>query len=195
MLGMDGGLDFHGEWFNKRTGEKVTVKQAIQDGQNMKIILMNGQQIDMQVFSQNYLQVTDDIYDESGKKISSAPVQSSEVKIQPKKINNVPKVKSLDEPLFSEDVEVIKPDQPIINTQHKSEKSNTKFDIIDKILKVNRPNINVILEWEKPPIAELKMLNTYFDIKASDIADYIKSTVTIDDLYISEQINNLLEKN
>ena len=67
LPGDDGsGMGLTGKWMNKRTGKAVNIRQTIQDGDNMIIISDQGQ-IPMGVFSRDYVQVSDDIYDDSEK--------------------------------------------------------------------------------------------------------------------------------
>ena len=64
LPGDDGsGMGLTGKWMNKRTGKAVNIRQTIQDGDNMIIISDQGQ-IPMEVFSRDYVQVSDDIRSE-----------------------------------------------------------------------------------------------------------------------------------
>ena len=71
------GMGITGTWMNKRTGQKVNVRQSVQDGDNMIIITDRGQ-ISMDVFSRDYIQASDEIYDESGKVIDNKPMEMDE---------------------------------------------------------------------------------------------------------------------
>ena len=73
----NGSMGISGIWMNKRTGQKVNVRQSIQDGDNMIIITDKGQ-ISMEVFSRDYIQASDEIYDESGKVIDNQPMEMDE---------------------------------------------------------------------------------------------------------------------
>ena len=73
----NGSMGISGIWMNKRTGQKVNVRQSIQDGDNMIIITDKGQ-ISMEVFSRDYIQASDEIYDESGKIIDNKPMEMDE---------------------------------------------------------------------------------------------------------------------
>lgn len=65
------GMGISGIWVNKYTGQQITVRDAIIDGDSMTVITDQGQ-IDMMEFSNNYIQMSDDVYDKDGHKIGTA---------------------------------------------------------------------------------------------------------------------------
>ena len=79
MMG-GGGPMITGQWINQRTGERVTVRDSYMDGENMFVILTNGRQLTMEEF-QDYVQMSDDVYDEKGNKIGNEkPLQKKTAK-------------------------------------------------------------------------------------------------------------------
>ena len=166
--GMDmGGPMISGTWINKRTGETVMVRDSISDGDNMLIITSNGQ-ISMDEFSRDYIQASDEIYNESGKVISSAPVQTSEVTVttatQPQQQIN---------PNLLDDPDVFEHQQTAALNNQMPIKN---FDLIDKIFQKNdsKPIIKIDVKWADFPQQELEMLTKYFDVTTDDIVQYIQ---------------------
>ena len=70
----DGGIGISGRWLNKRTGQTINIRNSVMDGDNMIIITDKGQ-ISMTEFSRDYIQASDDIYDETGKVIGHEEVK------------------------------------------------------------------------------------------------------------------------
>ena len=74
-----GGPIISGQWINQRTGEQVTVRDSYMDGENMFVVLTNGQTLNMDEF-QDYIQMSDDVYDEHGNKLTSQSHQNTVIK-------------------------------------------------------------------------------------------------------------------
>ena len=79
-------MQIQGEWMNKNTGQKIQVRNSIIDGDQM-IIITNMGQISMEEFSRNYIQASDEVYDDEGnviatEKMASQPSEQSNIKIE-----------------------------------------------------------------------------------------------------------------
>lgn len=72
-----GGLS--GKWFNKRTGQIVNVRDTVIEGDEMYILTDKGR-LSMRQF-EDYIQASDEIYDEKGNVISRDPLQSDNGRI------------------------------------------------------------------------------------------------------------------
>lgn len=65
MMG-PGGPDLKGKWINKQTGDEVQVRDVVMSDSGMSVMLADGRMIDMNTFSSQYFQMSDDIYDDKG---------------------------------------------------------------------------------------------------------------------------------
>lgn len=75
---MDGGFSITGNWMNKNNGQVIFVKDSVIDGDNMLIITNRGT-IDMNTFSNDYIQVSEDVYDNNGNVIGKRTFDASEM--------------------------------------------------------------------------------------------------------------------
>ena len=83
---MDDMTQIQGERMKKNTGQKIRVRNSIIDGDQM-IIITNMGQISMEGFSRNYIQASDEVYDDEGnviatEKMTSQPSEQSNIKIE-----------------------------------------------------------------------------------------------------------------
>lgn len=62
-------FEIKGKWTNRVTGQTVMVKDSVITDDDMAVILSDGSMIDMNTFSRDYIQMSDDIYDLNGKVI------------------------------------------------------------------------------------------------------------------------------
>lgn len=184
-----GGPMVSGKWINKKTGETIVIRDSIIDGDKM-ILISNKGNIDFNIFSRDYIQASDEVYDESGKVIKTETVKTSEVVDKPQRIDvsSAPSTISLDEE-FDENGTVIVP------TQHKQEKTISNFDLIDKIFKKtqSKPTASLKIDWADFPQNELSMLVNYFDVELEDIAQYIGKYLINDDL-LNEALFDFLSR-
>lgn len=72
---MDGpnGPDLRGEWINKRTGQKIFVRDSLIGESGMCIMLRDGSMMDMDEFSRDYVQMSDEEYDMNGNLMKPTP--------------------------------------------------------------------------------------------------------------------------
>lgn len=180
LPGEDGsGMGITGRWMNKRTGKFVNIRQTIQDGDNMIIISDQGQ-IPMEVFSREYVQVSDDIYDESGKVIGHEEVTSDDVG-------------TIEEYEKMYGVDPLTPQTPIPATINNEQIIKKIFDKL-----TSYPQIDVNIKWEEFPEAQINTLVEFLDVNIDDISAYIiKNYVNIEALAleITEVLKDKLHKN
>lgn len=196
-----------GEWMNKFTGEVVTVRDSIIDGDNMLIITNKGH-IDMRDFSDNYIQASDALYDERGNIIGREDIDIKDFQVvTPKMIQDAEKAKKDFNNEFMNIDEFITeaPDEADTITNIVTEKPNqlkehdiierpaekavsVNYDIIDKVFKkINTvPQIKIDLEWDDFPKEQINTLINYLDIDINDIASYILNK------YINNDINDII---
>lgn len=198
-----------GEWMNKFTGEVVTVRDSIIDGDNMLIITNKGH-IDMRDFSDNYIQASDTLYDEKGNIIGHEDINIKDFQVvTPKMIQDAEKAKKDFNNEFMNIDEFIteEPDESDTITNIVIEKPNqlkeydvdiiekpagnpvsVNYDIIDKVFKKisTAPQIKIDLEWEDFPKEQINTLINYLDIDINEIASYILHK------YINNDINDII---
>lgn len=84
QMGYDGGFmmdgmdpnpvnQMRGTWISKINGTEVLVKDCVMTGEGMSVMLNTGEMIDMNTFSNEYYQMSEDMYDIHGNKIGKAP--------------------------------------------------------------------------------------------------------------------------
>ena len=181
LPGDDGsGMGLTGKWMNKRTGKAVNIRQTIQDGDNMIIISDQGQ-IPMEVFSRDYVQVSDDIYDDSGKVVGHEEATNSDIGA----IEEYEKMYGVD-PLVPQATSTVAP----INNEQIIKK------VFDKLS--SYPQIDVNIKWDNFPEAQINTLVEFLDVNIDDISAYIiKNYVNAEALAleITEVLKNKLPKN
>ena len=181
LPGDDGsGMGLTGKWMNKRTGKAVNIRQTIQDGDNMIIISDQGQ-IPMEVFSRDYVQVSDDIYDDSGKVVGHEEATNSDIGA----IEEYEKMYGVD-PLVPQATSTV----ASINNEQIIKK------VFDKLS--SYPQIDVNIKWDNFPEAQINTLVEFLDVSIDDISTYIiKNYVNAEALAleINEVLKNKLHKN
>lgn len=181
LPGDDGsGMGLTGKWMNKRTGKAVNIRQTIQDGDNMIIISDQGQ-IPMEVFSRDYVQVSDDIYDDSGKVVGHEEATNSDIGA----IEEYEKMYGVD-PLVPQATSTVAP----INNEQIIKKVFNKLS--------SYPQIDVNIKWDNFPEAQINTLVEFLDVNIDDISAYIiKNYINAEALAleITEVLKNKLHKN
>jgi hypothetical protein len=177
--GADGsGMGIEGIWMNRQTGQKIRINQTVQDGDNMIIITDKGQ-LPMEIFSRDYIQVSDDIYDNSGNIVGKAEPTSDDVAA----IAEYEKEFGVD-PLVPQTVSA-----PINNEQIIKK-------VFDKLTSV--PKIEVNVKWDNFPEAQINTLVEFLDVKFEDISAYIiKKYVNVEvlALELTDILKEKLHKN
>ena len=160
-----------GKFFHKDTGREIFVRDSINDGIKMCVVLSDGTTMDMSEF-QNYVQMSDEEYDSQGRLIGKA-------KEQPKS--------NLDPDLLFAGMgdrpkESNKQSEEIRSVMRQIEEPNTveyseddqKLAMIKKILdKSSEPEIVVTINWQNKPEKEFEMLKNFFDVNTEDIANAV----------------------
>jgi hypothetical protein len=156
-MGEEFNMGITGKWINKKTGQVINVRNSVIDGDNMIIISDIGQ-IMMNEFSQDYVQASDEIYNENGQVIDNKPVDISEV------VNNGGEINFADKSSFN----------PSLNV-NLNEVENENDKIIEKVFNKikNEPKLSVSIEWDDFPETQLKTLIEFLDIPIEDISNYI----------------------
>ena len=166
------GMGITGTWMNKRTGQKVNVRQSVQDGDNMIIITDRGQ-ISMDVFSRDYIQASDEIYDESGKVIDNKPMEIDEDLGAIMDYENG----NAGMPAY-EAIPVVNPNDQIIKK------------VFDKL--TSFPEVKVDIQWDDFPEAQINTLVNFLDVKVADISNYIINNY-VNSQALSESIDKILK--
>ena len=76
MPGGPGAPEIKGTWISKKTGAEVQVRDCIIAENGMSVMLSDGRMIDMNEFSTEFYQISDDIYDSNGNIISETKNES-----------------------------------------------------------------------------------------------------------------------
>ena len=165
------GMGISGTWMNKRTGQKINVRQSIQEGDNMIIITDKGQ-ISMDVFSRDYIQASDEIFDESGKVIDNKPMEMDE------DLSAIMDYESANNELSAyTPAQVVNPNDQIIKK------------VFDKL--TSFPEVKVDIKWDDFPEAQINTLVNFLDVKVEDISKYIINNY-INSQALSESIDKIL---
>lgn len=180
----DSGIGISGRWLNKRNGQMINIRNSVMDGDNMIIITDKGQ-ISMTEFSRDYIQASDDIYDETGKVIGHEEVKHEDYAENPDWLQiqetiNTPRMHNVNQHK-----------QPVINTNEQIIKK-----VFDKL--TTYPKINVDIKWDDFPEAQMQTLVNFLDISIDDISKYIiKNYVNVEALAleITEILKSKLNKN
>lgn len=180
----DSGIGISGRWLNKRNGQMINIRNSVMDGDNMIIITDKGQ-ISMTEFSRDYIQASDDIYDETGKVIGHEEVKHEDYAENPDWLQiqetiNTPRMHNVNQHT-----------KPVINTNDQIIKK-----VFDKLIAY--PKINVDIKWDDFPEAQMQTLVNFLDISIDDISKYIiKNYVNVEALAleITEILKSKLNKN
>lgn len=176
---MDESMMISGTWVNKITGEQVTIHNSVIDGDEM-ILMTDKGQLTMSEFSANYIQVSDDLYDDHGKVIGHEKINVADI---------IPQNTNLE----------IQPDfGKAVKTTSKNEVKDSEpesFKILEKFFnKIDIENlISIDINFDILPKNELNTIIEYLDIKIEDIAKYLNKKIKSDKL-LSDIIFNKLQK-
>lgn len=162
-----------GVWINKNTGEKVIVKDSFIGDTGMQIITNEGALLDINDFSKNYMQASDEIYDESGHQIGTEEIKDEDLGIQKNYKNDLFAVFEGDN-TSTGIIDKTKYKDTLINTP-KKQKHSTNYDVINKFFGKfdTKINIDFNIDWTGIPKEGLVTLIEYLDIDEDEISDYI----------------------
>lgn len=196
-----GGGIVSGKWTNKRTGEVINVRDSLIDGDSMVVITDRGH-IDMADFSNNYIQVSDEVYNTTGQVVSTSKPDKSEFIVP-----QVPQQQmyDLDKPFnlkteVKADVQSLQDVPSIQQVQRSTVEVETtseskSHELISKIFAKNnsKPNIKLDIDWADFPANELKMLVNFLDVSKEDISTYISKKYDMQQLFV-ESLCDFLEQ-
>ena len=190
-----------GTWSNRLTGDTIVVRNTVIDGDNMLIFTADGRQLTMEEF-QNYVQVSDEVYDEHGKMMytekSAGPIVGRDIENERRvKVGAQQPVqkKVVDKTVVDTTVKKQKPeiyDWDEINkkstvTVEESESEKLLNKLFEKIKLNIKVNLNI--ECDNFPETELKMLQNIYDVSSEDIAEYFKKHIIDDTIYVNAITN------
>lgn len=189
-MGMMGGpgMSISGKWYNKRTGRTITVRDSYFDDAGMQVMTSDGQMINGDEFSRDYIQCDDTIYDENGQSTG----QTGEIDYDAMFSGLQPSTTEMDyaaDALLKQDAQVIKPTVTVVQ-QENNPALDKLFSKLD-----DYPSLDINIKWDKIPISELNMLKNIFDLTNDDIAEYIYNNYCTDveiKKAISEAITRML---
>lgn len=186
-----GGPAISGRWINRQTGKIVNVRDSIIEGDDMIVITDTGN-INMMDFSRNYVQASENIYDEHGNIIGTEEVDPSEIIYNARKQKQasskaaqkqkksevdvfVDENEQSNEDMFADDAELIFGKNNDTRQAPVKKSANPKLDVIGKIFdKIDsKPRIEIRLQWADFPAEDIQVLGKYFDITNEDIASYL----------------------
>ena len=183
-LGPMGDMTVQGKWINKRTGDVINVRDSVIEGDSM-IIISDAGQIDMETFSRDYIQQSDEVYDAPQIQNTKGTSVQSIIAEDPSIVSNG--VNPLEVPLneIPQSTVTVKEKQVTIG----------QYDMIDKIFVKNEtePKIKFEIEWTDFPAKELQMLVDYFDVSIDDISKYI-SKKFVDQQSIVDSLTSFVNK-
>ena len=182
------GEDISGKWINTRTGQVVTARQIINDG-DIAMVVTDAGLIPMNEFS-NYVQMSDE---EVGK-LSNANIQMNDNNITDEDkalIGSFGKEKQpefdLNKPLPSTK-KLATPEKSQVEELNKStiivETESTNYKLINKVFtKFGSPELSISINWNDFPKEQLNNLVNIFDVPIDEIAEYIaKNLLNIENI-------------
>ena len=160
-----------GKFFHKDTGREIFVRDSINDGIKMCVVLSDGTTMDMSEF-QNYVQMSDEEYDSQGRLIGKAKEQPKS-NLDPNLLFAGMGDKPKESNKQSEEIRSVMRQIEEPNTVEYSE-DDQKLTMIKKILdKSSEPEIVVTINWQNKPEKEFEMLKNFFDVNTEDIANAV----------------------
>lgn len=193
---MDEMMEICGEWMNKNTGQKIHVRNSIIDGDQM-IIITNIGHMSMEEFSRNYIQASNEIYNENGQVIGN---ENDNMQHQQKSINDI-NIETINDQEYLIDDKPVKFDiakQSTISIEQLPIKQSqiNNIDLIKKVFsKIDyKPEITVEIKWDDFPKEQISTLVNFLDVDVDDISKYLYSEyVNVDT--VKEKINEIINKN
>lgn len=190
-----------GQWVNRFNGNTITVRDVAMDGDDLQIITTDGYVISGTEFSENYLQVSGDEYDDKGNKISSSNTNIDYDSLFPPASPvydfNERNVKSQNTVIPNNQKATPQIDEIAIDSkndkQYQSTKSeNISYTILEKFFnkQPSQPKIIVDCKWDNMPIDDLNSLIQMLDISEKDAVDFI-----INNFVKYEDIRSTIETN
>ena len=185
MPGGPGAPEIKGTWISKKTGAEVQVRDCIIAENGMSVMLSDGRMIDMDEFSTEFYQISDDIYDSNGNIIGKAdgnnpvpvpPYNPGPGECQPPHHHHpVPPCPPKPHPECPVDVE--------------KKHMNMVTDVFSKVNPVPEVTCGSTLTINNAPLSQLQMLIDIFGVHIEDIAIYLYQNY-----YTPEKVISYLKK-
>lgn len=189
-MGMMGGpgMSISGKWYNKRTGRTIMVRDSYFDDAGMQVMTSDGQMINGDEFSRDYIQCDETIYDENGQSTGQSEEIDYDAMFSGMQ-SSTTEMNYASDTLLKQDAQVIKPTVQVVQPENNPalDKLFSKLD--------DYPTLDINIKWDKIPISELNMLKNIFDLTNDDIAEYIYNNYCTDveiKKAISEAITRML---
>ena len=187
-MGMMGGpgMSISGKWYNKRTGRTIMVRDSYFDDAGMQVMTSDGQMINGDEFSRDYIQCDETIYDENGQSTGQTEAIDYDAMFSGMK-SYTPEMNYAADTLLKQDAQVIKPTVAAVQLENNPalDKLFSKLD--------DYPSLDINIKWDKIPISELNMLKNIFDLTNDDIAEYIYNNYCTD-VEIKKAISNAITR-
>lgn len=189
-MGMMGGpgMSISGKWYNKRTGRTIMVRDSYFDDAGMQVMTADGQMINGDEFSRDYIQCDETIYDENGQSTGQSEEIDYDAMFSGMK-SSTTEMNYAADTLLKQEAQVIKPTVTTVQ-QENNPALDKLFSKLD-----DYPSLDINIKWNKIPISELNMLKNIFDLTNDDIAEYIYNNYCTDveiKKAISEAITRML---
>lgn len=185
MPGGPGAPEIKGTWISKKTGAEVQVRDCIIAENGMSVMLSDGRMIDMDEFSTEFYQISDDIYDSNGNIIGKAdgnnpvpvpPYNPGPGECQPPHHHHpLPPPPPKPRPECPVDVE--------------KKHMNMVTDVFSKVNPVPEVTCGSTLTINNAPLSQLQMLIDIFGVHIEDIAIYLYQNY-----YTPEKVISYLKK-
>ena len=176
-----------GKWMNKMTGDTIIVKNSVMDGEEM-VIMTNKGVLNMSEFSMNYIQVSDEVYDEHGNVVGNEALNIEQI---PQQTQNTPALdySTLTRGLTQQDLHNIQQQvQPVAVAPVEDEDTM----LIRRILKkVSPPEVISTIEWTTYPTKQLEMLEM-LGVDPNKIVEYFVNQINAET--IRKSINHQIAK-
>ena len=209
MPGGPGAPEIKGTWISKKTGAEVQVRDCIIAENGMSVMLSDGRMIDMNEFSTEFYQISDDIYDSNGNIIGKAdgnnpvpvpPYNPGPGECQPPHHPvppcPLPPPPSRDcgchnKPMPPHHPLPPCPPKPRPECQVDVEKKHMAMvtDVFSKVNPVPEVTCGSTLDIKNAPITQLQMLIDIFGVHIEDIAIYLYQNY-----YTPEKVISYLKK-
>ena len=206
-----------GKWFNPRTGQEVYVRDSFIDGENMIVRLGDGSVLTLMEF-QDFVQMSDDIYDASGKKIGKASDQPTPIQTNTPSVDASLLFDGMEKPTEDKKQDKLEADDlsecisPV--GQQKLEQANNKLkatlekqldtawstrgeELVEQALKNSKIAIDFNVAIADFPTGDLEVLRRVFEVTTEDITNVIiKKYVNFDTLkdQVDEWVKDAFDK-
>jgi hypothetical protein len=182
MLGGPG-MQITGKWYNKRTGQTISVRDSYFDSDGLQVMTSHGNMISGEEFARDYIQCDDTVYDQNG----NPTTEHEEVDYESMFGGHLSTSITPESAKFVPETELTQRLQP----QTMKTESPALAKLFSKLEDFPRLDVNVI--WDNIPISELKMLKNIFDISNEEIAEYIYDNYCTD-VEIKKAISDAIQR-